>query len=654
MLVASRWRAVRPAPENEFTTLLGDFLDAIFGRQLTRGISSSHQHETLAYCLLRLLDADKRRCLWQEAYRRRDGLLGAANWAASRQGHLFFCPNGFAHNGRRGGHPLLQGRYRDPGAFSESNLQTLNVVTIDMDHELVAPDILTLHNASQAAFLAELHRTLASLGADAYLVVQTRPGYGYQVHLLLDPCPAQDNLPLWKRVSRGLQALFAAWGADPVAAGRAVQVYRLPGCPRPDFPGYYTQLLVYRQGRRLTLAELADRLHHLGFLPPESASPSPDNHAVRLVRLSPDMLEGETLMGLIEAGLVRGFPEGSRNWGLFCLARALATEGWAPDRIEAAVTRVNRLCRPGPLPAAELHKLLRSARRYTWPVSPSIWNWVCRSLGVELTHPGARARGTASRLRRTPDYYAEQIRQIGEHLDAYLEQHGSWKGPFSALVEALGLPPSAGRALRAAIAQRVAAGRLLRRSRPGRGGYVALEIINQKSCIVNTGGDGWESAFSGLSSQYCENVSAATEGKEAGLGSANVQEGQSAALPYAAVAEQVLRVGVREAGRVQRLGRWVAALSPLQSAAGTTVRVLVGMAGSSQGRVVIRVRLPATQEEVRRAVDRVLPKVPARWQLWWRQDRDVLVWLVRWLVRSVLAFRPPDAPEGAGRGGPAP
>jgi len=116
----------------------------------------------------------------------------------------------------------------------------------------------------------------------------------------------------------------------------------------------------------------------------------------------------------------------------------------------------------------------------------------------------------------------------------------------------------------------------------------------------------------------------------------------------------VLRVGVREAGRVQRLGRWVAALSPLQSAAGTTVRVLVGMAGSSHGRVVIRVRLPATQEEVRRAVDRVLPKVPARWQLWWRQDRDVLVWLVRWLVRLVLALRPPDAPESAGRGGPAP
>lgn len=505
-------------PEQSDLALQRQFLLAIFGPQLTRGKQPNGAREQLSWCLLRLMDDTKSRCVWQEAYRRVDSVIaGVARLnAAAARGHAFFCPNGFAGNGRqRPGWrtPGAQGqaRHRDGQfRFGEAQLASLLAVTVELDAGLVAPHIHELHNADPEAFWIGLDQQLRQIGAGAYLVVRTRPGYGYHVHLLLEPCAAADNLVRWKAVSRGLQQHFASWGADPAAAGSAVQLFRLPATARPDIPGWQTEWVQHRQGPRVPLDAMAAALVALGCLP--EATPCPPSPAAHGGRLEPQKLgRGPSLLGLIDAGRVRGFAEGARNEGLFSLWRCLNTEGWPEDRIAAALARVNRLCTPGPLAEAELAKTVRSAQRYHMPVAPEVWERVCAALGVNLAHPGRRA-SRVRYIKAAPDRYQQQVRWAGEALDRFMMERRTWRGQMPDLLRAMEMPQGARSALYAAIRERVAAGTLQRTSRPGRYGYVQLTAaaaaLSESVHCFNTGGAG------GSRSAAEESKSAMTGGEE--------------------------------------------------------------------------------------------------------------------------------------------
>lgn len=364
---------------------------------------------------------------------------------------VYACPNGYWRSGSVDGKPVPQWRY------TTSQMRWFNSIVIDLDRKLLSSQMLALWERDPQAVLDAIHTRLAAAGISNYLIVQTNPIYGMQVHVLIEPCRANyqaensgaNSTATYREVSAALYRLLQPYGADRGAWKRPTQVFRIPGVSRPGYDGYRVELIIdHQEGERIGLYALFRRLFAMGLVltPALQQQQRLQASKARRVRYLPWAGQRTLLSQRIAAGEFtgRGMSDG-RKQTAYQLALALFAEARLhhPDRdnpealrahVEHLVLLWNRANNP-PLPECIVISAVASAARGCGRVTGDLWEGVCETLGVRVAHPYAEWCHLAKdRSERKRDHQEE----VEADLVAFFQSTGRlWEGVQGMLPELL-------------------------------------------------------------------------------------------------------------------------------------------------------------------------------------------------------------------------
>lgn len=407
-----------------------------------------------------------------EAYLRRQlGAPLAEHWVAVQTTQF---------QGRRDGQAAA-------GGFTAATSRHVLGIVLDLDGKRMDPLCRVLLEENLYAFRAILAERLASLGVDAHLMVRSS-SEGVHVYVPLErpdgrPLRATERtLEIWGKVARALARYLADMGADENAV-RPTQPFAIPGIPRLKHGGFIPYVCGGQNGARANLFTLLRALAGRKLVAARERAVSPSLP-------SPDLacdLEG--LLAAVKTTAL-GVGSGQRNKAAHDLCTFLLAKGATEVQVWDAVTRWNRRNAP-PLSEMELRGCLRSALRCPdryprkWAemqIAP--WARLRELLGLpEAPTTGYRRNGrwrplTPSKpweVRKATPGGREHYEEVEERLLRFLAGEGGRVETTQA--EIAGVIDTNAHSLRAVVNRLVAAQRVQRISKRGRGGTTVLVLL---------------------------------------------------------------------------------------------------------------------------------------------------------------------------------